>query len=70
MNEAYLHYKPIAAASEGVELLQKANVTELNPEQGVVVAEGDRANNAFLDDFVAAMKQHRFYSRDAETVPK
>jgi catalase len=74
VNEAHMHYKPIAALGEGTTVLAKANVPvadagSLSSELGVVTAAGARDTDAFLDAFVEAMKEHRHFDREVETVP-
>ena len=71
VNEAFRHCKPLAASAEGVELLKAAaypgaeNIVEA---EGVVTsASTDVAE--LVQNFAAAIKQHRFWSRELEAVP-
>ena len=66
INEAFRHGKPIAAMAEGSALLDAATLSATGPDAGVIV--GDKAK-ATLDDFVTAMKQHRFPRREIASVP-
>jgi catalase len=77
--EAYGHYKPIAAAGDGVDVLKQANLQAVNfstgtdgtvSELGVVSTAGDAASGDFTDQFIAAIAQHRFWDRpDQDEVP-
>ena len=71
VNEAFRHCKPLAASAEGVELLKAAaypGAEDILGAEGVVVdASTDVAN--LVQEFAAAIKQHRFWSRELETVP-
>ena len=75
INEAYKHCKPIAASDEGVDLLRASYagtglaVNETNTRtnvlshEGVVTGSGGKAR-ALADEFIAAIAQHRFWSRE------
>ncbi len=74
--EAYKHGKAIAAAGEGVQLLDTLGVAlpnivgNENTLPGVVVVDGPAAGGgAFAQSFIAAIGQHRHWSRDAHPVP-
>ena len=75
INEAYLHCKTIGAIGEGVDLLRKAqinlpeNIGDINPGIGLVVMPGGRNTGDFSKAFIAAMKQHRHYQREIDSVP-
>jgi catalase len=78
VNEAFRHCKPIAATGEGVELLQASaikgvQVAEpdggLTVDQGVVTVRGTDLE-AFANEWLAAIAQHRFWMREKkEQVP-
>jgi catalase len=75
VNEAYKHCKPIAASDEGVDLLRASYVggalaasenngkSSLVSDEGIVAGPGAKAR-AFADEFIAAIAQHRFWSRE------
>ncbi len=75
VNEAFAHGKPIAAVGDGVEFLNATTVGELlldgaisAPEPlGIISGTGDAAS--VIEQFVEAMKKHRFFARDNESVP-
>ena len=56
IQEAFKHYKPIAASSEGADFFQAVGIAD---EPGVVTGEGPGIANDFLD----AIGQHRFWDR-------
>ena len=56
IQEAFKHYKPLAASSEGADFFQAAGIAN---EPGVVVGEGTAIANNFLE----AIGQHRFWDR-------
>jgi len=71
LNEAFRHCKPLAASAEGVELLQAAAYPGA---EGILKAEGvvtspDTDVAKLTQEFAAAIKQHRFWSRELEAVP-
>ncbi|MBL29147.1 MAG: catalase HPII [Rhodospirillaceae bacterium] len=76
IDEAFAHFKPIAALGEGVALLRQASLPDL-PEGGDgveavkgVVTGPDGANvSDFAGSFVAAITKHRHFDRQAEGVP-
>ena len=59
--EAFKHCKPIGADNEGVELLRTALPEDKVPSDGVITS-GD------LNEFVEAIKQHRFWQREENPV--
>ncbi len=70
--EAFKHCKPIAASSEGVDLLAEANLKtvhdkdkingKINTELGVVTSHDD-SKMAFSTAFIDAIKEHRHWQR-------
>jgi catalase len=71
VNEAFRHCKPLAASAEGVELLKAAaypGAEDILEAEGVVTS-SDTDVAALADEFAAAIKQHRFWSRELEAVP-
>jgi catalase len=70
IDEAYKHGKPIAASSEGVELVNQTKTGELVAaadavEQGVLlVDEPDHLAPAFIE----AIAQHRFHNRSVDKI--
>lgn len=59
--EAFKHCKPIGADNEGIDLLKRALPEDKIPSAGIIIS-GD------LNDFVAAIKQHRFWEREEAPV--
>ncbi len=59
--EAFKHCKPIGADNEGIELLKTALPEDKVPSEGVVTSGN-------LDEFVEAIKQHRFWQREENPV--
>jgi len=81
VNEAFKHYKPIAATGEGVEFLRATAAGAVGiqlavakaavpvSEKGVVTVQGS-VDQAFIDAFIQAIAQHRHWDRvEAELVP-
>jgi len=65
VTEAYRHSKPIAATSEGVDLL-RACPKVLGPDDGSVegvIVSNEQASSALIGDFLNAIAQHRFWNR-------
>jgi catalase len=62
VNEAFLHGKPLAFFGDGSELMETARLPEADGTNGIVI-DGDIAS------FIAAMKQHRFPTRNIAGVP-
>ena len=70
VTEAYRHGKAVAAIGSGVELLGQAGIPARNAgeaqaleHQGVVISPETRDLGAFGERFVAAIAQHRHWSR-------
>jgi catalase len=71
VTEAYRHCKPIAATSDGVELLRacpgildaKAGNGRSSRSGEGVIAAGAAANSAVVEEFLAALAMHRFWTR-------
>ncbi len=75
INEAFKHCKPIAALTEGIELLQASDIKgvafaelgkcgQIAADKGVVSACGPVDMDAFLKAFVEAIAQHRHWERE------
>ena len=64
INDAYKHCKAIGAQAEGIELLSGTNFAKkaTNADDGIVI--GEQGNTDFIDDFISAVSQHRFWSRE------
>ena len=60
VKEAYMHYKPIGALSEGIMYLQEDNMSS-----GAGVVEAVYANGEFVQNFIESMKVHRHWIRDS-----
>lgn len=77
INEAFNHYKTIAAVGEGVDLLNATDMKDMlstnqgksAAEMGIVTATDGGNLSAFNKDFIKAMAQHRHWKR-AETMVK
>ena len=68
VKEAYKHGKAIAASDGGIMLLNKAAksagaVDDEFKGPGIVVDLGETVDKAFIERFIGAIKQHRFYER-------
>lgn len=74
IDEAYKHCKPVAATSEGVALFEAAHIygatfaapgnkEQIVSDQGVVTARDGVDTATFAEQFIAAIAQHRFWSR-------
>jgi catalase len=71
VNEAFRHCKPLAASAEGVALLQAAaypGAEGILDAEGVVTSDST-AVTALVEEFAAAIKQHRFFSRELAAMP-
>ncbi|WMJ75183.1 catalase [Cytophagaceae bacterium ABcell3] len=79
INEAFKHCKPIAASSEGVELLAESDIkgveiadqtigSEIKKSEGVISCASPDNIQHFGWEFVEAIKQHRFWSREEKTM--
>ncbi|MEH2315486.1 MAG: catalase [Nostoc sp.] len=76
INEAFKHYKTIAATSEGVELLSVADIAGVKLSQNGarsdkgVVTSSESDLKSVADDFISAITQHRHWMRfQKEMVP-
>ncbi|MEH2273563.1 MAG: catalase [Nostoc sp.] len=76
INEAFKHYKTIAATSEGVELLSVADIAGVKLSQDGarsdkgVVTSSESDLKSVADDFISAIAQHRHWMRfQKEMVP-
>ncbi|KAJ3119302.1 hypothetical protein HK098_005604 [Nowakowskiella sp. JEL0407] len=75
INYAYFYFKPIAAASEGIELLKKGYLDDAPISKGNlttgrgVVSRKDGFKDELGDEFVKALKQRRFWDRNVKNVP-
>ncbi|MEH1844428.1 MAG: catalase [Nostoc sp.] len=76
INEAFKHYKTIAATSEGVELLSVADIAGVKLSQNGarsdkgVVTSSESDLKSVADDFISAIAQHRHWMRfQKEMVP-
>lgn len=78
INEAYKHCKPLAASGEGVELLRfparngaGASADAGKEDKGIVIAENSDHLDQFVENFRAAIQEHRFWAREAhkDSVP-
>ncbi len=79
INEAFKHYKPIAASGEGVDLLVESGLRgidlgrangQMSAELGVVTSRNGSEMEAFSEAFIEAIKEHRFWARSKkEQVP-
>jgi catalase len=80
INEAYRHGKPIAATGEGVDLLQATDVpippedgrqpAGTAPDDGVIALRQAADLATAAQQFIAAIGQHRFYTRaQKEQIP-
>jgi catalase len=72
LHEAFKHFKPIAAAGEGVELLIQSDLKgidlsqtngKVSDELGVVTLRDPVKMEAFAQSFIDAIKEHRFWTR-------
>ena len=59
--EAFKHCKAIGAEGEGIELLKTALPDDKVPSAGVITSGN-------LDEFINAVKQHRFFQREEDPV--
>jgi catalase len=65
VQEAFKHCKPIGALGDGAALLDgnAARGTNLRAAEGVITAPSDGKADAFAQQFIAAIAQHRFWTR-------
>ena len=77
-SEAYKHLKPIGAYGAGVDLLREAGIenrlaqdTDAVSDQSVITtkAAADELPDRFVDEFAAALAQHRCWQRRTDPVP-
>jgi len=71
VNEAFRHCKPLAASAEGVELLKAASypgATDILSADGVVTST-DNKIAGLAQNFIKAIAQHRFWSRELKAMP-
>jgi catalase len=73
INEAFKHCKPIAAISEGVELLKVSDIKgvmisdgSMQKDQGVITVQNPSNLKEFTQSFIEAIAQHRFWMREAK----
>jgi catalase len=74
--EAFKHHKPVAASDDGLEVLREAGIADQvrapaeggGPvaDRGVVLAAntGGALPDGFLEEFAAALGEHRAWDRD------
>ena len=76
VNEAFRHCKPIAAMSDGVDLLMKSDIQgaslantgvehELTVDQGVVTVRRPSEMESFVEAFAEEIRHHRHWAREA-----
>jgi catalase len=72
IQEAFKHFKPIAASGEGVDLLMQAQLKGIDPTQvngttsiqlGVVASRDTSKMGVFAKAFIDAIKEHRYWTR-------
>lgn len=68
IQEAFKHYKPIAACGEGIDLLMESGIkgidlSKSNPELGIVMSRKVSDMKAFSEDFIEAIRNHRYWTR-------
>jgi catalase len=71
IDEAYKHGKPIAASSEGVELIAASQLGEVVPDgkaasQGIILAE--EGVEDMRQPFIEAIAAHRFFNRQTDKI--
>jgi len=78
INEAFLHGKAIGATGEAVQLLSKIGLggIDFSPQangaaakQGVITAGDGAGFDAFLNEFIGAIANHRNFTREFDLVP-
>lgn len=80
INEAFKHCKPIAALSEGIELLRESSIRDVSlaspetggqvvSEKGVVTAWQPQNMVALTESFIQAIAQHRHWERESVKTP-
>ena len=71
VNEAYRHCKPLAASAAGIELLKAAaypGAENILSADGVVTS-NEAQVGGLAPQFIALIKQHRFWSRELKAMP-
>ncbi|GAB2870933.1 catalase [Hymenobacter ruber] len=71
VNEAFRHCKPIAASGAGIELLKAAaypGAEDILKADGVVTSQ-DAQVSGLATQFITAIAQHRFWSRELKAMP-
>jgi catalase len=72
IREAFKHFKPIAGSGEGVDLLMQADLPGIDADRvngkistqlGVIASRDVEEMAGFATEFVAAIKEHRFWTR-------
>jgi catalase len=70
IREAYMHGKTIGAIDAGVDLLQALNLPNgREQEPGIVFAVGSANLSEFVQEYLDALRKHRYFDRDVEKVP-
>lgn len=65
VNDAYRHCKVIGADGEAVSLLSAMPfAAKLNNDDGGIILSSDSASEQFVQDFINAMGEHRFWERE------
>ena len=76
--EAYKHLKPLGAFGAGIDLLRRAGIqnrladgSDVVSDQAVVTttAAADSLPDRFVEEFAAALAQHRCWQRQTDPVP-
>lgn len=66
--ETYVHYKPLAATGEGADFLAHVGLISKNRNlplpEGVLTAPGTGMTDDFRQQFINAIGQHRFFTRE------
>lgn len=77
IQEAFKHFKPIAASGEGIELLMQSNLPgvdlsqtngKVSAELGVVTSRDMSEIEAFSKAFIDAIKEHRYWMRSQKVL--
>jgi catalase len=79
IQEAYKHFKPVAALGQAIELLELAELGDailageqagdVTVDRGLVTARKRTSAEEFASAFVAAIAKHRHWDRDVEAIP-
>ena len=66
--EAYVHFKPIGAAGEGVDFLSHIGLISKNRQSplpdGLFTTPSNVMSDEFKQNFIAGIAQHRFFGRE------